>query len=132
MHRLLGVIRVRSSYKVAKASNSSKNMKILAIEVMGFAPDSSSNVMFVCRNVRVPCCAVSAPSGCFFVVINNALLCFLLHLFPVVTSRSSINCECSLFNLPHIWFNLPVKFRWCCFCLSNATRALVYSFTGGA
>lgn len=87
MHRLLGVLRVHSSYKVAKASNSSKNMKIVATEVMGFAPDSSSNVLFVYSNVRVPCWAVSAPSGCaFFLVINNALLCFLLHLFPVVTS----------------------------------------------
>lgn len=75
------------SYKVAKASHSGENMEIVANGVIGFAPDSSSNVLFVYSNVRVPCCAVSAPLGCAcFLVINNALLCFRLHLFPVVTS----------------------------------------------
>lgn len=66
-------------------------MKITHISIMEFSSDSRNNIVYLCTvGVMYECCStLSTPPLRLhfdFPVINNALLCSVLHLFPVVTS----------------------------------------------
>lgn len=132
----------RRSSKVTKSSDSGKNMKIITSRIFFFHPTAA--VCWIC----VQLCTVARlwlypppppplppRAPLFILIINNALLCSLLHLSPVVTSMllnklwtppvqpaaSPLICPSSTLSLSLWWVCLFVHLFVCLCAFSNFT-----------
>lgn len=76
----------RRSYKVTKTSGSGKNMRIITSGAMCSICVQLCTVVWLPLYPPPPSPPLPPRAALFILIINNALLCSLLHLSPVVTS----------------------------------------------